>query len=70
MNPILECRHLYKNFGSKSALNDINFSINRGRIVGLLGPNGSGKTTIIKLANALLTPTKGEKHGNSLSANS
>lgn len=60
MNPILECRHLYKNFGSKSALNDINFSINRGRIVGLLGPNGSGKTTIIKLANALLTPTKGE----------
>jgi len=60
MNPILECRHLYKNFGSKSALNDINFSINRGRIVGLLGPNGSGKTTIIRLANALLTPTKGE----------
>lgn len=60
MNPILECKHLYKSFGKTNALNDVNLSINRGRIVGLLGPNGSGKTTVIKMANALLTPTKGE----------
>ena len=60
MSAILECSGLTKNFGSKKALSDINFSIEKGRIVGLLGPNGSGKTTLIKLANNLLTPTSGE----------
>ena len=57
MNPILQCSHLTKTFGTKRALDDINFTINPGRIVGLLGPNGSGKSTFIKTANALLTPT-------------
>lgn len=58
--PILECRGLTKAFGSKRALDQVNVQISRGRIVGLLGPNGSGKTTIIKLACGLLTPTNGE----------
>ena len=39
---------------------DVNLSIGRGKIVGLLGPNASGKTTLIKLCNDLLTPNKGE----------
>lgn len=57
---ILECRNLYKSYGANPALINVNFSLTRGKIVGLLGPNGSGKTTLIKLANGLLTPSAGE----------
>ena len=57
---ILECKDLFKSYGGKRVLKGINLTLKRGRIVGLLGPNGSGKTTFIKLAAALLTPTKGE----------
>jgi ABC-2 type transport system ATP-binding protein len=60
MNAILECNNLTKNFGTTTAVSNINIKIGRGKIVGLLGPNGSGKTTIIKLANDLLKPSKGE----------
>ncbi|MDD3340615.1 MAG: ABC transporter ATP-binding protein [Bacilli bacterium] len=66
---ILECKDLCKNFGSKKVLKNINLEIESGKIIGLLGPNGSGKTTFIKLVNDLLTPTsgsiliKGEKPG-------
>lgn len=59
MSKILECKGLTKKYGDKCALNNIDLSINRGRIVGLLGPNGSGKSTIIKLANGLLLPRSG-----------
>ncbi len=59
-SPILECRNLVKTYGGIVALKGINLTIPRGKIVGLLGSNGSGKTTIIKLANGLLTPTSGE----------
>ena len=58
--PILECVDLSKRFGSVQALDNVNFTIEPGRVVGLLGPNGSGKTTLLKLANGLLTPTDGE----------
>lgn len=57
---ILSCRNLGKNFGYHSALSGVNMDIPRGRIVGLLGPNGSGKTTFMKLANGLLVPSEGE----------
>lgn len=60
MSIILECRNLTKAFGTKKALDNVNLSIPKGRIVGLLGPNASGKSTFIKLCNGLLTPTKGE----------
>ena len=59
MNSILQCSHITKKFGSLTALDDVNFTIEPGRIVGLLGPNGSGKSTFIKLATGLLTPTTG-----------
>lgn len=60
MNNILECKNLTKHFGSTKALDGIDLSIGRGRIVGLLGPNASGKTTFLKLCSDLLTPTSGE----------
>ena len=61
MAPILECKNLTKTYkGDKKALNQVNISLERGRIIGLLGPNGSGKTTLLKLAAGLLTPTDGE----------
>ena len=60
MSSILECRNLVKQYGYRPALKGINLQIERGRIVGLLGPNGRGKSTLIKLANGLITPTAGE----------
>lgn len=61
MNPILECQGLSKRYGSSFyALNNLSLSIGRGQIVGLLGPNGSGKTTFIKLINDILVPTSGK----------
>jgi len=56
---ILECSGLSKNYGHKVGLQHINLSIEPGRIVGLLGPNGSGKTTFIKICTGLLTPSQG-----------
>ena len=57
---LLECKHLCKEFDDKQILKDINLKIPRGKIIGLLGKNGMGKTTLIKLINDLLTPTSGE----------
>ena len=60
MAPIVQCMGLTKTYGGKLALNQIYLNLERGRIIGLLGPNGSGKTTMIKLMNGLLKPTAGE----------
>lgn len=57
---LLECKHLCKEFDDKQILKDINLKIPRGKIIGLLGKNGTGKSTFIKLINDLLTPTSGE----------
>ena len=57
---VLECRNLTKSYGSTKALDNVNLTLESGRIIGLLGPNGSGKTTLIKLANRMLVPTEGE----------
>jgi len=61
MTALLECNNLSKRYkGSSYALKSVNISLPAGKIIGLLGPNGSGKTTFLKLASGLLTPTQGE----------
>lgn len=57
---LVECKHVTKKYGAKVALDDVNLTIEKGKIIGLLGPNGSGKTTLIKLLNDLLVPNSGE----------
>ena len=57
---LIECKNLCKSFDNKDIIKNINISIESGKIVGLLGKNGQGKTTILKLINDLLTPTSGE----------
>jgi ABC-2 type transport system ATP-binding protein len=59
MNAIIEADHLTIRFGSFTAVNDVSFAIGKGELFGFLGPNGSGKTTIIKALCGLLKPTDG-----------
>lgn len=60
-NILLQCEHLSKTFDKANyVLSDINITLPRGNIIGLLGPNGSGKTTFIKMVASLLTPSSGK----------
>src|ERR1700689_2928182 len=52
--------HLVRRFGTFTAVNDISFRVETGEIFGFLGPNGSGKTTIIKMLTGLLPLNGGE----------
>lgn len=60
MSEVLRLEGVTKRYGRLVALDNVNFTLESGKIVGLLGPNGSGKTTLIKLINGLLTPSEGE----------
>ena len=60
MDTLLEARGLKKSYGNVAALKGIDLRLMSGRIVGLLGPNGSGKTALIKIACRLLQPTEGQ----------
>ncbi len=57
--PALSVSHLTKQYGRFTALDDVSFEIPKGKIIGFLGPNGSGKTTCIKIVAGLLTPSGG-----------
>lgn len=59
MSELLKCENLTKRYGSLTALNHVSFSVESGKMIGLLGPNGSGKTTFIKLLTGLLVPDEG-----------
>ena len=56
----IEIKNLYKNYKNFKAVNNLNFKIDTGSIIGLLGPNGCGKTTTIGMILGLIKPTEGE----------
>jgi len=56
---VLKVSNVSKTIGRTTVINDVSFELHRGEILGLLGPNGSGKTTILKMLVGLLKPTKG-----------
>ncbi|MFR5847085.1 MAG: ATP-binding cassette domain-containing protein [Streptococcus salivarius] len=60
MNTILRVCHLNKSFGKQEVLTNLNFEIQRGDIVGLIGKNGCGKTTLMKMILGLTPRTKGK----------
>ena len=62
MENVIELKSLAKVFGNQTALEDVNFHVEKGETFGLLGPSGSGKTTTIKILTGQLTPTAGEAH--------
>lgn len=66
MTPVLTVSHLTKRYGNFIALDDVSFEVPRGKIIGFLGPNGSGKTTCIKIIAGLLTPTGGTAEVNGI----
>lgn len=58
--PVIEVKHLYNQFGDQMIHQDINFTIERGEIIGIIGGSGSGKTTLLRCLLMLLKPTRGE----------
>jgi ABC-2 type transport system ATP-binding protein len=55
----IEVSHLTKNFGPRTAVADVSFSVARGEVFGFLGPNGAGKTTTVRILGTLIGPTSG-----------
>ncbi|MDB5195672.1 MAG: transporter ATP-binding protein, partial [Flaviaesturariibacter sp.] len=49
MEPIISIQHLFKNYGPKPVLKDINLDVYPGQVIGYIGPNGAGKSTTVKI---------------------
>ena len=60
MENAIEIKDLVKKFGDFTAVNDVTFNVKKGEVFGFLGPNGSGKTTVIRMLMGLITPTSGK----------
>ena len=60
MEKVIEIKHLNKSFGSHEVLKDVNFTVNKGEVVCLIGSSGSGKSTLLRCINLLETPSGGE----------
>ncbi len=58
--PLLKVSGLYKNFGGVQAIHDLHFTVTEGELFGIIGPNGSGKTTAVNLITGFVKPTEGE----------
>ena len=56
---VIDARDLTKRFGARTVVDHVSLTVRRGAIYGFLGPNGSGKTTTIRMVCGLLTPTEG-----------
>ena len=59
MSPVLEVHDLHKAFGGIKAVNGVSFSVNEGEILGIIGPNGCGKSTLFNCILGQLEPTQG-----------
>ena len=57
---ILQIRHLSKAFGAHKVLRDIDFAVNKGDVISVIGASGSGKSTLLRCINLLETPNSGE----------
>ncbi len=60
MDKLLEIKDLHKKYGKKEVLKGFDLTVDKGKIIGLLGPNASGKSTLIKIINGLLTKDSGK----------
>lgn len=60
MTVVIDINHLNKTFGDHEVLKDVNFQVNKGEVVTLIGSSGSGKSTLLRCINLLETPTAGE----------
>ena len=56
---MIEVNHLTKFFGDKLAVDDISFTVERGEVLGFLGPNAAGKSTTMRMITGFLPPTSG-----------
>ncbi len=68
-NPLIEIKHVYKNYGNTPVLRDINIDINSGEFLTLLGPSGCGKTTLLRMISGFESPTSGEIYLNQVCVN-
>jgi ABC-2 type transport system ATP-binding protein len=59
MARVIDVEHLVKRFGPFVAVDDLSFAVEAGEVFGLLGSNGAGKSTAIRMLTGLLTPTSG-----------
>jgi branched-chain amino acid transport system ATP-binding protein len=60
MNVLLEIHHLTKRFGGLVAVNDVSFSVEKGKVNAIIGPNGAGKSTFFNLISGFYKPTSGQ----------
>ena len=60
MEHLVEVRHISKQYGQVQALHDVSFQVGRGELFGLIGPDGSGKSTLFRILTTLLTANEGE----------
>lgn len=58
--PVITIEHLFKNYGNKPVLKDINLQVYSGQVIGYIGPNGAGKSTTVKILCGLITDYEGE----------
>ena len=60
MGNVIEVQHLSKSFGNHEVLRDIDFSVNKGEVICIIGSSGSGKSTLLRCINLLEKPSGGQ----------